>query len=311
MDENQETLVILNGYLSEKSDLSSFLARDPFFLKYNKVELSVSDEYQSSDIINLGRQKQKEKQKEKGKPKETQTQTQTQTQIQTQTQKEKESSPFIGGKFESGYQIEGDPSWKQLYLQGLFEFVLSLPGRKVALGYSLGGRILLELLSLWDQKSLLKEDFFHQLIFVSTHPGLKEEGDRERRRVSDEQWAYLLETLDLSSFLERWNNQEVLSSSKPKSLEEVRRLGSSAHLKKVLLEFSLSSQDDMRSFLSSLPISQLWISGEKDQKYQDLHRELVSSYIQCISVQGAGHRVHQDQPARLSHFIQRILKKNA
>jgi pimeloyl-ACP methyl ester carboxylesterase len=97
--------------------------------------------------------------------------------------------------------------WKavDLFKPGAFDvmdlqFVRNFEGKKIFVGYSLGGRMGLSLLS--EQSNL-----FDHFIFVSVHPGFKDEElqIRSQRFVQDQKWADKISTSNWNNFLSEWN----------------------------------------------------------------------------------------------------------
>lgn len=76
----------------------------------------------------------------------------------------------------------------------------------VGIGYSLGGRRLLEL-------AQANPNFFKAVIFLSTHPGLENEHEKVQRLNADLIWAHKLENLSSVDFFDEWNTQPALRSS--------------------------------------------------------------------------------------------------
>lgn len=188
------------------------------------------------------------------------------------------------------------------YVLGLKHYILNrCRGERISIGYSLGGRLLLKLIE-------LDSCMFTKLVFISTHPGLQSENERLARLKSDSEWAKKLETLSLYHFFAEWNAQPVLATSADRTHLSLENFDV-AHTKKVLLEFSLATQADYRSQIENLKCPQLWVAGENDQKFVNLHRALYGPSLSIETILGAGHRVHLDRPLELSAIIARFLEK--
>lgn len=157
----------------------------------------------------------------------------------------------------------------------------------IGLGYSLGGRLLL---SLVDQNP----DLFDGLIFLSTHPGLQTDAEKAERMKNDEAWAKRFETENWEVLMRDWNAQKVFQGGQeePARLEESYSRKQLAHL---LRAFSLAKQPDYRPMISEISVPQLWIAGEKDEKFVGLLPK-ASKKIKTMIVPEASHRVYFDQP---------------
>lgn len=186
------------------------------------------------------------------------------------------------------------------YLQGLVRLISSHQDHeRIAVGYSLGGRILLQLL-------LRQSNLFNKVIFVSTHPGLSSDADKHERLQSDFRWTEKIDELGLPGFMQQWNAQPVLANSRMRS-GDIFKVASAPHIKSVLTHFSLGYQPDMRPLIHSLQVPQLWIAGKADMKFVNLHQGLLAPNITQQVIANAGHRVHQDQPEAFCDSVFRYL----
>ena len=78
-------------------------------------------------------------------------------------------------------------------------------GKRILIGYSLGGRLALH--ALLDNPSL-----WSAAILISANPGLKSEQERSDRLASDSRWAsrFLIESWDV--LLDDWNKQPIFAN---------------------------------------------------------------------------------------------------
>ena len=161
------------------------------------------------------------------------------------------------------------------------------------LGYSLGGRVAMHLL-----KSA--PDRVDRLILESAHPGLESEAERAARRTHDAAWAQRMRS-EWPDVLSAWYDQAVFSSL-PDSLrgELIReKQGQDPAVMADMLEgLSLGRQEPLWSVLADGASPILFISGEMDQRYQAIGERLaaLSGPIRAVTLQGAGHVVHREQP---------------
>lgn len=170
------------------------------------------------------------------------------------------------------------------------------------IGYSLGGRIALHAL-------LQEPSRWKAAVIISAHPGLSDLVQRKRRFKEDLKWAARFESESLQLVLEDWNQQPVFQGSK--SLVRMNQksfLGS--FLGQTLTRCSLGIQRDLHFDLSSLKIPILWVSGEYDKKYQNIHEQVVMMNVlfHKVVIPGAGHRVILDQPLIFREKITRFLQ---
>lgn len=166
--------------------------------------------------------------------------------------------------------------------------------KKVYIGYSLGGRIGLH---------LLKSGLFDHFIFISTHHGLDNTEDQQKRLQSDRHWADQVSQLGWDDFLTQWSNQDVLANSIKAVRLEVHF--DKNKLRQALLNLSLGQQLNYQSTIQKYQDRITWIVGDKDQKFSDLGNELVAKKIlpKIGRISNSGHRVVFDQPSLLAQFV--------
>lgn len=172
--------------------------------------------------------------------------------------------------------------------------VKSYSGKKILLGYSLGGRLgmhaLLSAATRWDGA-----------IFVSAHPGLPTAAERALRCKSDQQWAARFLVDPWEDLMRDWHANAVFGgrpSPVPRSEREFDRM----ELSKQLLNWSLGKQEPLLPRLKMLAVPMLFISGELDQKFC----HVAESFKECGEVSiipDSAHRVPWEQPVR---FINRV-----
>jgi 2-succinyl-6-hydroxy-2,4-cyclohexadiene-1-carboxylate synthase len=172
-------------------------------------------------------------------------------------------------------------------------------GKRIGIGYSMGGRLLLQLAQKFP-------DSFDALVFISTNPGLRSEQEKEHREESDLNWAKDLLNLPWDDFLKKWNAQSVFQGTS----NEVDRKEShydKESLARQITNWSLAKQSDFRFYLRVVQTPYLWITGERDLKFSQLAQEILP--MDYLPLNGAGHRVHLDQPAELARIILKFAGK--
>jgi len=165
-------------------------------------------------------------------------------------------------------------------------------GRQILLGYSMGGRLAAHLL-------LRAPELFGAAVFVSTHPGLVTQQERDERQVADARWAEKWKTAAWPVLQAEWNAQSVFQSkySKPQPHRETdfdREI-----LAQAMTTWSLGQQANLRPGLEALMQRQLWVAGEDDLKFVKLSEEMAtrSDRSDAVIVPWAGHRVPWDNPS--------------
>ena len=174
---------------------------------------------------------------------------------------------------------------KNVILHDLYSGTPETKAEDILIGYSMGGRLAME---------LAKRHGFKKLILINAHPGLEDDKEREIRSLWEEE---VLERLtDPEKFLSWWNALPLFKNDKP--LVRIPD-GSSALFKKMLL----SRQENFLPFLKENKGRVHWILGENDPKYSALAGKLTDFDVHLIP---GGHRLFQ-HPERLLSVIKKIL----
>ncbi len=172
---------------------------------------------------------------------------------------------------------------------------------RVIMGYSMGGRLAMQVLLAYPQ-------LWSAGVLISAHPG---EEDNAQRQEWRESWMDRFSSEEnFSQVVNEWQSQELLASSpgkKYKVREEdfdrealalaLARWDRTQHL------FSLEEVEDIGRPL-------LWCWGQQDGVYSQLYRQLKEQGIpgQWTEVPGAGHRVPVDAPRELASAMVKFLQ---
>lgn len=184
--------------------------------------------------------------------------------------------------------------------------------RAAVLGYSLGGRVALEL-------ACRRQELVSSLVLEGASPGIEAEPEREERRKSDDALADDIEKNGLEWFVEKWEKNPVFATQKvlPRDVaEEVRRdrLSNSAHgLAMSLRSAGTGAMEPLWAALSGLRVPVLIVVGEKDPKFtkagEAMHRRIPGSLL--VKVEGAGHCVHIEKPDEFADLVEQFLTDRA
>ena len=151
---------------------------------------------------------------------------------------------------------------------------------EILLGYSMGGRLALQ---------LLERQRFTSAIIVSA--GLNAPDPERRKR--DEEWARRFERDPWPQLMRDWNAQPVFGGH---ALERREEDYDRAELARQLREFSPAVLPP--PLLEQIETPVLWIAGERDAKYVDIARRAVARlpHAELWICPNAGHRVPWEQP---------------
>lgn len=197
--------------------------------------------------------------------------------------------PLPAGDLGRGLSVGHDDVANQILARldtmGVEEFAL--------LGYSLGGRVAMHI-------AALEPGRVEKLILESAHPGLESKKEREERRLHDEAWANRIRA-DWPRVLEDWYDQGVFSSLSPALRERLIAEKVEQDPEKaasMLQKLSLGRQRSFWGEMTGLPFPILFVSGEMDLRYKRVGERLAAQPgpIRHVSLRGAGHVVHREQP---------------
>jgi 2-succinyl-6-hydroxy-2,4-cyclohexadiene-1-carboxylate synthase len=196
-----------------------------------------------------------------------------------------------------GHQLESVDLWR--YLEGgeigpkVFakRFNEDHEDGEVLLGYSMGGRLALQVLIDEPQK-------WKAAVIISAHVGLPWE-ERRARREADNEWARNMENSPWSEFLDDWNTQGVLGNNvMPDRTTLKSRI---AEIARSFRCWSLAEQEDLLEELAHIKIPVLWVVGENDEKFCIQAERAASRLkdVKIIKIPNSGHRVPWEAEAEL------------
>ena len=173
-------------------------------------------------------------------------------------------------------------------------------GRATYVGYSMGGRLCLQL-------ALDRPQVVDRLVLVSASPGIADDAERAVRRDGDETLAQGIERDGVDAFLDRWLAQPMFATLPPDAagIDERRAANTVARLTHQLRVLGQGTQPDNWSRLGELRVPVLLIAGGLDTKYVDIARRMGAQipHVRIEVIDGAGHACHLEQPARVGQLI--------
>ncbi len=197
-------------------------------------------------------------------------------------------------------------------LAGTAAAIAEVGGRATYLGYSMGGRICLQLAL--DHPALVRA-----LVLVSTSAGIEDPAERASRRTADLALARRLDpggegaaALSIDEFLEEWLSGPLFShlSVTQRGLGW-RRMNTPAGLAASLRSIGAGAMDPLWDRLGELRIPTLVVAGAGDPRYADIGRRMVAAIgnrSALAIVAGAGHSVPSEQPAELARLVGDFLR---
>lgn len=185
-------------------------------------------------------------------------------------------------------------SWEKLIIDlgSLIRNHFSHQKRPHLFGYSLGGRVALNLLAEFPE-------LFEKTFIESAHPGLENNLEKQKRIQKDELlFNSISGSYSFESFLENWYKSPLFGNLKNhpeiNNLISLRKKQNPDLLKEALKVFGLGNQPALTKRLSLLRKPLAYFSGDLDRKYNSLGSNLKSLIpeLNHISFKGLGHNIH-------------------
>jgi len=186
--------------------------------------------------------------------------------------------------------------------------VAELGGRGSYVGYSLGGRVALQL-------ALDHPDVVERLVLVSTTAGIEDDAQRAARRTADEALADDIERDGVDAFLGRWLAHPLFATldATLAGLDD-RRRNTAEGLAASLRLSGTGTMHPLWDRLGELDLPLLVVSGELDAKFCTIGERLVADIGPNASmtvIQRAGHAVPFEQPDKSVVAMRRFLTRAA
>lgn len=175
---------------------------------------------------------------------------------------------------------------------------LAEQGRGVWAGYSMGGRLALQI-------ALAHPDRVDGLVLVSSTAGIADELTRAGRRRSDDRLAAWIETNGVEAFLDRWLSQPLFASLNPAAARR-HRLGSASAVAGQLRLLGQGIQPPLWDRLGELPMPVALVAGELDTDYSSIAYDMataIGSNAGVTIVEGAGHALLLEKPSEVADIL--------
>jgi 2-succinyl-6-hydroxy-2,4-cyclohexadiene-1-carboxylate synthase len=171
-------------------------------------------------------------------------------------------------------------------------------GRGVWAGYSMGGRVALQI-------ALDHPQQVDRLVLISATAGIADDLIRARRREHDDQLATWIEANGVEAFLDRWLSQPLFASI-DRSAARRHRLGSAPEIAEQLRLLGQGVQPPLWARLGELAMPVAVVAGESDTAYRSIAYELataIGSNAGVTIIDGAGHALLVEKPAAVADIV--------
>ncbi len=173
-------------------------------------------------------------------------------------------------------------------------------------GYSMGGRLALAYAAKYSVDALILE---------SSSPGLADDEERQKRKLSDELLAERISKEGVTSFVDFWEDiplfqtQKRLPVEKQAMIREERLAQSAVGLSNSLKGFSTGVQPSYWDVLSEMSMPVLLVVGELDLKFCAISSQMEKKFpnVKLVEVKDAGHAIHVEKPKIFATIIKKVI----
>jgi 2-succinyl-6-hydroxy-2,4-cyclohexadiene-1-carboxylate synthase len=180
--------------------------------------------------------------------------------------------------------------------------VLALAPERFALaGYSMGGRIALDL-------ALAVPERVGRLVLVGASPGIADAAERCARRVADDALADRIEGAGIEAFASHWSSLPLFSdqpAAVAAAADAERRAQSPAGLAAALRGLGTGVMEPLWERLPTLAIPVALIAGERDAKFRTIAERMAGALPDATLhvVPRAGHAVQLEAPEAVAALL--------
>ena len=178
----------------------------------------------------------------------------------------------------------------------------------VAVGYSMGGRLVLHLAAREPER-------FAALATVGASAGIDDDAERERRRRADEELAAWIESAPIEEVVACWERSPVFADQ-PEELVAAQRPGRLAHepaqLARLLRSAGQGALAPVWDELRAVSAPVLALAGERDERYVGAARRIAELAPRGVarSVPDAGHAAQLERPRLVAALLLEFLDQH-
>lgn len=169
-------------------------------------------------------------------------------------------------------------------------------------GYSLGGRIALEL-------AVVAPECVRELLLLSTHPGITDAAERLARATEDDRRAHALVSQGIASFVDEWYRTPLFASFRAhpsfENCRARREKGDAAFWSSVIAGCSPGRSPPRWETLAQHAAKSTVAAGAADDRYASIVRQVqvMAPALRTHLVAGAGHVLPLEAPADCARLI--------
>ena len=220
-------------------------------------------------------------------------------------------APDLIGHGRSDAPADVERYWMPRAVADLVALVRQLGHERAAwLGYSLGGRTALQLVTHHPEA-------VEALILEGASPGIADDEERAARVRSDEAMAERIERDGVEAFVDTWErvplfaSQLALPAETRASIRATRTSNTATGLANSLRGMGAGAQDPLQDRVAAIEAPTLLIAGELDTKYVEIARDMARTMPDATmhAIEGAGHAAHLERPAAFQRPLLEFLRR--
>jgi 2-succinyl-6-hydroxy-2,4-cyclohexadiene-1-carboxylate synthase len=179
------------------------------------------------------------------------------------------------------------------------------PDRFTLLGYSMGGRIALDL-ALRDGGAA--QPRIERLVLIGASPGLADPAERAARRAADERLAEQIKADGVEAFARRWAQQPLFATQSPAvaaAAHAERLRNAPAGLAASLRGVGTGVMEPLWDRLGELTMPVDLVVGALDAKFTAIAEQMAARIPDATVhvVEGAGHAVQLERPGAVASLL--------
>lgn len=181
------------------------------------------------------------------------------------------------------------------------DLLAAAPAQFTLAGYSLGGRIALQL-------ALTAPERVERLLLISTTAGIEDADQRNARLAADLALADEIESEPIEQFADIWLGAPLFCDDRPEVNAAARAeivKNTPADLACALRGLSVGAMDPLWDRLSAITAPTTVVAGEQDRRYVELAERLSGaiSGSELMIIPGAGHALPRNAPGELAALL--------
>ncbi len=179
----------------------------------------------------------------------------------------------------------------------LSELLPLIPLKSHLIGYSMGGRIALELIHSYPK-------YFGKAILLSTHLGLATVEEKRIRHYEEENIIDRLKAAGIKSFIDNWYAKPLFENA---PVPSYRYRQSPDLLIKAIRKFSLAKQQNFWNSLPEISPFSTFLYGAGDKAYKETFERLLKLDANAHLIEESSHAVHIQNVSACINLIERSI----